>query len=82
MVRPAPMTISQVQARQQVFALGRGGKESQVGGGWQGGKGMHNFCENFSPDGSVTANVSPSTRSARMVDARCNLYAIQICFER
>ena len=30
-------TISQVQARQQVFALGRGGKESQVGGGWQGG---------------------------------------------
>ena len=45
-------------------------------------KGMHNFCENFSPDGSVTANVSPSTRSARMVDARCNLYAIQICFER
>ena len=37
MIRPTPMTISQVQARQQVFALGRGGEESQVGGGWQEG---------------------------------------------
>ena len=45
MVRPAPMTISQVQARQQVFALGRGGKESQVGGGWQGGEGRE--CTTF-----------------------------------
>ena len=29
--------LDQVQARQQVLAHGRGGKESQVGGGWQEG---------------------------------------------